>query len=152
MVPIPSKPRDVSASKSHDKEINLCPRGDTNLRATTNSLSRNGKEVEMSSCIHNSISRIESTPKSYHFQLVTPSPCVISLIDVTIADTHADRQKVNILVNSKAFFVQFNSALFRVFCGFYCAWVRVDPGYDMAWVRLNRGYELTWYELTLGTS
>ena len=100
-------------------------------------------------CHPASISRIEWTPKSYHFQLVTPSPCIISLIDVHFADTQTDRK----WLYWKAFFVQFNSALFHVFCGFYCTWVRVDRGYEITWVRVDLvrvdlGYELTVYRST----
>ena len=70
---------------------------------------------------------------------------------MSILQTHrvTDRQKVTILVNSKAFFGQFNSALFHVFCGFYCTWVRVDLGYDITWVRVDRGYEITWVRVDL---
>ena len=69
---------------------------------------------------------------------------------MSILQTHRQTESDYILVNSTAFCGQFNSALFHVFCGFYCTWVPVDLGYDMTWVRLDRGYQLTWVRVDRG--
>ena len=85
-------------------------------------------------CHPASISRIESTPKSYHFQLVTPSPCVISLIDVHFADTQTDR-KFSSIVHSDMYFVDF-----------------IVLGYELTLGTTWLGYDLTVGTSWLGTS